>query len=96
MRLVPGPTRGRVEVKNQDQWGTVCDDNFDMTDARVVCRMLGYNLATTSYTAPAGTGKIWLNDLKCVGRETNVFDCPHSGLGVHNCVHSEDVGVKCA
>lgn len=44
----------------------------------------------------AGTGKIWLNDLKCVGRETNVFDCPHSGLGVHNCGHSEDVGVKCA
>ncbi len=42
-----------------------------------------------------GTGSIVLDDLACTGTETSLFDCPHSGIGTHNCGHSEDVGVTC-
>ncbi len=36
-------TEGRVEICINDQWGTVCDQMWDLTDAVVVCRELGLN-----------------------------------------------------
>ncbi len=45
---------------------------------------------------PNGNGRIWLDNLYCRGTENRLIDCRRqAGVGTHNCVHSEDVGVRC-
>ncbi|XP_028407289.1 deleted in malignant brain tumors 1 protein-like [Dendronephthya gigantea] len=90
---------GRVEVLYHGFWGTICDHGWDMRDARVVCRQLGYPGAVRalhSQQVPSGSGQIWLNEVSCTGKEENITSCPHYGWGVHNCVHDEDAGVECS
>ena len=43
----------------------------------------------------AGTGIIWLDDVSCNGSESELLDCRHDGIGVHNCDHFNDASVRC-
>uniref|UniRef100_A0A3Q3J695 SRCR domain-containing protein n=1 Tax=Monopterus albus TaxID=43700 RepID=A0A3Q3J695_MONAL len=95
VRLVPGKYRGRVEVKYNGVWGTVCDDRFDTADGTVICKMLGFRAAVSTFSPTSGSGRIWLDDLQCTGKESSIFNCPQSEIGVNNCNHDEDVGVHC-
>lgn len=47
LRLVDGntPNRGRLEVLKDGLWGTVCSSHFDMVDADVACRQMGFHYA---------------------------------------------------
>lgn len=69
---------GRVEIKYNDEWGTVCDDDWDIHSSSVVCRMLGYTeaeLAMHSAYFGSGNGPILLDNVHCKGHEKNITDC---------------------
>ena len=99
VRLVGGdsPHEGRVEVHYSGSWGTVCDDYFTDVAASVVCFMIGYGRAGQfiGNRYGDGSGRIWLDNVRCSGSETSIADCSHSSWGSHDCVHSEDVSVSC-
>ena len=42
-----------------------------------------------------GNGTIWLDNVSCTGRETNISECRHPGFGIQNCAHNKDAGVQC-
>ena len=100
VRLVGGNgvNTGRVEVYYNNRWGTVCDDGWDLNDAAVVCRELGFPGAISSSCCASfgqGTGPILLDDVRCRGSETSLSSCSHGGWGRHTCDHGEDAGVFC-
>ena len=99
-RLVGGSdnSEGRVEIYHDGKWGTVCDDSWDIVDARVVCQSLGFKDATTAKTKAyfgQGSGDIWLDNVECDGTETNLMQCSHRDCN-NCCNHGEDAGVVCS
>nr|XP_012779564.1 T-cell differentiation antigen CD6 isoform X3 [Maylandia zebra] len=102
VRLAGGTDRcgGRVEVWKNGQWGTVCDDHWDLNDAHVVCAQLGcgYALNVTGQAGlfPPGKGPIYLDDLNCTGNEENLWSCPATQEEDQDCGHKEDAGVVCS
>ena len=91
---------GRVEVFYDGQWGTVCDDAWDINDANVVCRQLGFSQLASQAQGSAyygqGSGPIWIDDVACSGSESHIYNCRHRGWGNNDGTHSRDAGVQCS
>ncbi|CAH2322997.1 lysyl oxidase homolog 4 [Pelobates cultripes] len=93
------PNEGRLEVLYNGQWGTVCDDDFNIEVAHVACKQMGYELAMNwahSAKYGQGAGPIWLDNIRCSGAESSLAECESNGWGVTDCKHSEDVGILCS
>ena len=100
LRLIgsSSPNEGRVEVLYNGAWGTVCDNQWDNLDAKVVCLQLGFSdvgaIATVSAHFGQGNGSILIDTADCTGTETSLDQCKLV-MGNQSCTHSDDAGVVC-
>ena len=63
-----------------------------------MCHQLGYPYAVAAPSRAhygEGAGPIWLDNVHCVGNESDIFTCVHSDIGNHDCMHNEDASVEC-
>ena len=78
------------------EWGTVCDNNWNLNEANLVCQLLGYDGAWTAYYQP-GEGLVKVEEPQCTGREPTLLDCRTAQTigGNSLCSHGRDVAVEC-
>lgn len=102
LRLVNGGDRyaGRVEVLRNGVWQTVCDDSWDMFEADVVCRQLGYgrarNAVTDSYFGEGGSQQ-WELSWSCSGTERCLEACRRFAVSDSTrCSSGQNAGVICS
>ncbi|XP_042592613.1 scavenger receptor cysteine-rich type 1 protein M130-like, partial [Cyprinus carpio] len=99
LRGEKGRCSGRLEVYHNTVWGSVCDDQWDISDAQVVCRQLGCGAALRAdgnSTFGSGEGVVWMNKVECRGNEIHLWDCPLSLNNHTDCSHKEHAGLTCA
>ena len=103
VRLIEGYNiyEGRVQVYHKGEWGTVCGDDWDLNDAKVVCRELGFGSAIAARSPEFNGERNYsvverLNNVNCVGTESALEDCSYNGWGVEDCDNYLDARVQCA
>ena len=91
--------QGTVKLYNskKNTFETVCDDGWDLNDAHVVCRMLGFpgalDAAVRSEYSEPPPSYVSLSAVQCNGTEESIYACPHEYVSY--CSKSRSAGVKC-
>ncbi|KAK3583696.1 hypothetical protein CHS0354_021446 [Potamilus streckersoni] len=87
---------GNVEIFYNGTWGYICDDSWGNQDARVICRMLGFNTSgALAYSFTHFTNGILLNNINCSGSEQSIDQCSHNGWIAQSCNIYDAVRVSC-
>ncbi|XP_040009026.1 antigen WC1.1 [Xiphias gladius] len=78
------PCHGYVEVYHGGKWGYVGDTNWDRFSEEVACKSTHCGSPVEGLTEnvlrPIGS-KVWLNEMKCTGKERQLWECGYPGPG---------------
>ena len=89
---------GRVEIFREGFWGALCSVAWDLKDADVVCRQLGYPgaLADTGHGEFGSITPVWVTTVACQGNETRLDPCFEGGWKHEShCWKRHGAGVIC-
>ena len=86
---------GQVEVYYNHQWYEVVYDDWDIKDATVACRQLGYDYVASSSSSSSYNYQTAFYNLTCNGTEKSLFDCTHSGFRYHSWAYLQFARVSC-
>uniref|UniRef100_A0A672YD86 SRCR domain-containing protein n=1 Tax=Sphaeramia orbicularis TaxID=375764 RepID=A0A672YD86_9TELE len=99
VRLVHGSSlcSGRLEVRSNQSWSSVCEEDLDLNDTQVACRELGCGAPGLLQGALYGEGEapVWTSELQCEGNESAVLDCRRSSSAGKTCSPGTAAGLTC-
>ncbi|XP_032446902.1 scavenger receptor cysteine-rich type 1 protein M160-like isoform X1 [Xiphophorus hellerii] len=101
VRLVQGTNRcsGRLEVKTDQSWSSVCEKGFDLQDAEVVCREIGCGPPSVHQGALYGEAEapVGSREFLCEGSESALLNCSsRKSSGRNSCSPGQAVGLTCS
>uniref|UniRef100_A0A673A7H6 SRCR domain-containing protein n=1 Tax=Sphaeramia orbicularis TaxID=375764 RepID=A0A673A7H6_9TELE len=100
VRLVHGSSRcsGRLEVRSNQSWSSVCEEDLDLNDTQVVCRELDCGAPGLLQGGLYGEGEapVWTSELQCEGNESAVLDCRRSSSAGKTCSNGTAAGLTCS
>ncbi|TDH13228.1 hypothetical protein EPR50_G00055230 [Perca flavescens] len=103
VRLVDGISMcsGRLEVKtnqSNQRWSSVCEADFDLQDADVVCREIGCGSPSVLQGVLYGQVEAprWTKEFQCGGNESALLDCRSSGSDRNTCRPGKAVELTCS
>ncbi|XP_028275168.1 scavenger receptor cysteine-rich type 1 protein M130-like [Parambassis ranga] len=100
VRLVEGTNvcSGRLEVKSDQSWSSVCEDDFNLQNAEVVCRELGCGAPSVFKGGLYGAAEdpVWMRRFQCGGHESALLDCGSSQSTENSCSAGKAVGLTCS
>lgn len=106
IRLLGGrdTSEGRLQVKINGIWGTVCNYGWDIKDAALACHQLGlalnpedWNLERNEIPSAGVTERIILSNVQCDDYDLDITKCKaeQSKDFENSCTHDNDVGLRC-
>ncbi|XP_041825303.1 scavenger receptor cysteine-rich type 1 protein M130-like isoform X2 [Melanotaenia boesemani] len=100
VRLLNGSSvcSGRLEVKSDQTWSSVCEADFDQQDAEVVCRELDCGPPSVLQGALYGEGEapMWTKEFQCGGHESALLDCRSSDSDRNTCSPGRAARLTCS
>lgn len=90
---------GRVEVRHGEVWQTVCDADWTLSKAEVVCELLECGRAVNALSGAhfgQGSGSVVEASHTCFDNLTALQQCSLKGFRAATCGHDHDAGVLCA
>ena len=88
---------GRVFAHTMNGTGTVCGDQWDDSDADVVCRQMGFPSGTATQLPRDYMYNHHIFNVRCMGNESQVQQCPVDETDIYgSCSMYGDAGVSCS
>ncbi|XP_028275146.1 scavenger receptor cysteine-rich type 1 protein M130-like [Parambassis ranga] len=89
---------GRLEVKSDQSWSSVCEDDFNLQNAEVVCRELSCGAPSVLQGALYGAVEplVWSTEFQCEGNESALLDCDRTSSARSSCSAGKAVGLTCS
>ncbi|XP_036785560.2 scavenger receptor cysteine-rich domain-containing protein SCART1 isoform X6 [Manis pentadactyla] len=93
------PCDGVVLVRHKGSWGHVCNKEWTLAEASVVCRQLGCGRAVGApkyVPLPGEKVQPWLHNVSCRGHEPSLWECSLGAWGQSECPYEWVVVALCA